>query len=61
MEPDEIQKLVGLNAAELYGFDLEKLVPLAAKFGPTKDEIAVPLPPEEIPAEALKCPAFEVS
>ena len=60
VDPDEIQKLVGLNAAALYGFDVEKLVPLAAKFGPTKAEIAQPLPPEQIPAEALTCPAFEV-
>jgi predicted TIM-barrel fold metal-dependent hydrolase len=41
--PDEVQQLVGLNTAELYGFDLDKLAPLAAEHGPTKAEIAEPL------------------
>jgi hypothetical protein len=35
--------------AELYGFDLAALAPLAQKFGPTVDEIAQPL--TEMPAE----------
>ena len=58
VSPDEIQQIVGLNAAELYGFDLELLAPLAARFGPTKVEIAEPLRLEDVPEEALKCPAF---
>lgn len=58
VDPREIQQLVGLNAAALYGFDLDALVPLAAKFGPTKEEIARPLDPSEVPPGALKCPAF---
>jgi len=61
VDPKEIQQLVGLNAAKLYGFDVEKLAPLAAKFGPTKAEIAEPLARDAIPARALKCPAFDVS
>ena len=32
--------LLAGNAAKLYDFDLKKLAPLAAKFGPTVDEIA---------------------
>jgi predicted TIM-barrel fold metal-dependent hydrolase len=58
VDPDEIQQLVALNAAELYGFDLDLLVPLAAKFGPTKAAIAEPLAYGEVPKRALKCPAF---
>ncbi|MGI9591538.1 MAG: amidohydrolase family protein [Myxococcota bacterium] len=58
VDPDEIQQLVGGNAARLYGFDLAQLAPLAARFGPTKAEIAEPLAPEAIPPRALKCPGF---
>jgi len=58
VDESEIQQLVGLNAAALYGFDLGQLAALAARVGPTKSEIAAPLKPEEIPAPALKCPAF---
>ena len=59
MDPDEIQQLVGLNAAALYGFDLDKLAPLAEEFGPTKEEIALPLADDAIPRAAMKCPAFD--
>jgi len=55
---DQIQQLVALNAAKLYGFDLEQLAPLAARFGPTKAEIAEPLSQGDIPPRALKCPGF---
>ncbi len=55
---DEIQRMVGLNAAALYGFDLDRLAPLAAKVGPTKAEIAQPLEYGDVPRPALKCPAF---
>ena len=42
------------NAAELYGFDLDALAPLAQKFGPTVGEIAQPLTElPENPNEAL--------
>jgi predicted TIM-barrel fold metal-dependent hydrolase len=39
MEPALVQQLVGANAAELYGFDLDALAPLAAKHGPLVEEI----------------------
>ena len=54
----EIQQMVGLNTAHVYGFDVEALAPLAARIGPTKEEIAEPLAASEIPPAALKCPAF---
>jgi len=36
---DDTRKMVGTNAAGVYGFDLEQLAPIAAKIGPTVDEI----------------------
>jgi hypothetical protein len=34
----------------VYGFDLDALAPVAARVGPTVDEVAVPL--DEIPADS---------
>ena len=34
---DDITRILGGNAARLYGFDLEKLAPLAARIGPEKN------------------------
>ena len=36
---DDVARMIGLNAAEVYGFDLEKLRPLATEYGPTVDSI----------------------
>ena len=58
VERDEVQAMVGANAADVYGFDLEQLAPLAARVGPQIDEVANPLAPSEVPAEARRCPAF---
>ena len=46
----DLRRVLGENAAEVYGFDLEALAPAAAQFGPTVEEIARPL--SELPAEA---------
>ncbi|HXQ47707.1 MAG TPA: amidohydrolase family protein, partial [Caulobacteraceae bacterium] len=46
------RKVLGLNAAALYDFDLEKLMPLAAKYGPTPAEVETPLPLSDIPRDA---------
>lgn len=40
---EDTRKMLGLSAAELCGFDLEALAPLAAKYGPTWAELSVPL------------------
>ena len=56
--PSEIDQMVALNAAKLYGFDLEKLAPLAARIGPSRAEIAQPLSPDDLPNAAHKCPGF---
>ena len=46
----DMRKILAGNAAELYGFDLDALAPLAAKVGPTVGEIAQPL--TELPENA---------
>jgi predicted TIM-barrel fold metal-dependent hydrolase len=56
--PADVQAMVGANAAELYGFDLDALAPVAARVGPAIDEVATPLPADEVPADARRCPAF---
>lgn len=52
--PDDLQQVLAGTAADVYGFDLAALAPLATGFGPTVAEIAVPLTelPDE-PNEAL--------
>ena len=46
------RKLFSENAAKLYNFDLEKLRPLANKFGPTPMQVDEPLTREEIHVDA---------
>ncbi len=48
-EPD-MRKILGENAARLYNFDLEALAPRAEKFGPTVEELRVPL--DKLPDDA---------
>jgi predicted TIM-barrel fold metal-dependent hydrolase len=50
LDPTEVALMVGLNAAQLYGFDLDALEPVAAKVGPTVDEVNTPL--DQIPADS---------
>ena len=52
---DELQQLLAGNAAALYGFDLERLEPLAAQVGPTFAELSTPY--TGIP-EGNRSPAF---
>jgi predicted TIM-barrel fold metal-dependent hydrolase len=58
VDAGEVRAMVGENAAALYGFDLDALAPIAATVGPAVADVARPLPSEEIPAEARRCPAF---
>ena len=55
---DYRRKLLGLNAAEVYNFDIEKLMPLAEKFGPTPEQVNEPLPRDEIPRDSM-CYLFQ--
>lgn len=48
---DEIRQLTAGTAAELYGADLDFLQGHADRVGPSVEEIAVPLRPEEIPED----------
>jgi predicted TIM-barrel fold metal-dependent hydrolase len=47
------RKLLGLNAAKLYKFDLEALKPLAAKYGPTPAQVDQPIATEDLPRDTL--------
>ena len=46
---DKCRLIFGGTAADVYGFDLAKLVDVASRVGPTVSEIATPLSDEEIP------------
>jgi len=50
VDTDEVARMVGLNAAEVYGFDLDALGAVAARVGPTVDEVATPL--DAVPADS---------
>jgi predicted TIM-barrel fold metal-dependent hydrolase len=45
----ELRQILGDNAARAYGLDMSSLRPIADKIGPTVEELATPLSPEEIP------------
>lgn len=47
----EVRKLLSENAAPVYGFDLEALAKVADRIGPSVDEVARPLVPEEVPQD----------
>lgn len=49
-EPADLRSVLGGTAAQVYGFDLDALSPVAAEFGPTVAEVATPL--DQIPADA---------
>jgi predicted TIM-barrel fold metal-dependent hydrolase len=51
----DLRRVLAENAARVYGFDLDALAPIAARVGPTVEELAVPL--DAIPAGATS-PAF---
>jgi predicted TIM-barrel fold metal-dependent hydrolase len=51
VDPDEVQKILGGNAAKAFGFDLDLLVPLAAKLGPSVEEIFKPMEASELPED----------
>jgi hypothetical protein len=55
---DETAKMIGGNAARVYGFDLEVLKPIARRIGPRVADVDVPLLRGDVPLEAEKCPAL---
>jgi predicted TIM-barrel fold metal-dependent hydrolase len=48
----ETRRMLGENAAALYGFDLEALAPVAERVGVTPALVGKPLAPDEIPEDA---------
>jgi len=57
-DPVETRQMLEVNAANLYGFDLESLRAVGDLVGPTVAEVATPLPVEEYPAGST-CNAFD--
>jgi predicted TIM-barrel fold metal-dependent hydrolase len=55
---NEAEMMLSLNAAKLYGFDLDLLRPIADRIGPKVDEVFAGLPPRSVPIDANMCPAF---
>ncbi len=49
---DDARRILGLNAAEVYGLDVEALRPLADEIGPTLDEVHGDAPVGPVPAAA---------
>jgi hypothetical protein len=54
-DPAELQQLLAGNVAALYGFDIQRLRPLADRVGPTPEELNEPF--EGVP-EGNRSPAF---
>ena len=54
----EVRAIVETNPANFYGFDLAALRPVADEIGPTVEEIATPLAPEDYPSDST-CNAFD--
>jgi predicted TIM-barrel fold metal-dependent hydrolase len=50
--PDNIHKMLGETAAQVYGFDIQALAPIADKIGPSLAELRRPLPENEIPTDS---------
>jgi predicted TIM-barrel fold metal-dependent hydrolase len=50
IDADEVAPMLGLTAADVYAFDLDVLGSVAARVGPTVDEVAVPL--DHVPADS---------
>jgi predicted TIM-barrel fold metal-dependent hydrolase len=60
LSEDTVRNITSLTAAQVYGFDLDLLAKVAARIGPTYEEINSPLPASEWPAfpQATRCPTF---
>jgi predicted TIM-barrel fold metal-dependent hydrolase len=58
VDHDEVQAMVGDNAARTYGFDRDALRAVADEIGPAVADVDLPLPARSLPPEAEKCPAL---
>jgi len=50
---DEVRKMTSINAAKVYGLDLDKLQKIADRIGPTVEEVARPVVAGDLPAAAF--------
>ena len=50
---EDVRQMTSQSAAELYGFDLDALQVIADEIGPTVEEIATPVSPDELPPTSL--------
>jgi predicted TIM-barrel fold metal-dependent hydrolase len=50
---DEVRKMTSINAAKLYGLDLEKLQKIADEIGPTVEDVARPVTADDLPETAF--------
>jgi predicted TIM-barrel fold metal-dependent hydrolase len=49
-DAEDVRQVTSRTAAEVYGFDLDALAPIAERVGPRVDEVAVPL--DAVPADS---------
>jgi hypothetical protein len=54
---DEVRTMTSVNAANVYGFDLDYLQTIADKIGPTPEEVAQPITADELP-KVSQCPSI---
>ena len=50
---DEVRVMTSISAADVYGLDLGYLQTIADEIGPTVEEVATPVAPEELPAQSM--------
>jgi hypothetical protein len=54
----DTERMLAGNAAKMYGFDMDRLRPVAEQVGPTHGEVSAGIDLATLPAEAASCPAF---
>ncbi|MFC4534480.1 amidohydrolase family protein [Sphaerisporangium dianthi] len=54
----EVERMLGGTAAELFGFDMDLLRPIAERVGPLRAQVSAGVDTAELPAGVVKCPAF---
>src|SRR5690606_19702360 len=58
MTREETTMMLTDNAAKIYNFDLDALLPLAEQYCPTKEYVETPIDYSEIPERAKGCPGM---
>jgi hypothetical protein len=50
---EEVRTMTSLSAAEVYGCDLDALQVIGDRIGPSVQEVATPVSPDELPKESM--------